>query len=105
MIVDHSFGNGPDQKLKFPKYIELLRNGGGKRQRERPMDMFETPAMPAQPIGGSFAWTVPQVMERDGWICRLGEADVAEIDEAVRLTRTRGLAIQEIGRDDFRSAA
>jgi hypothetical protein len=65
------------------------------------MDMFETPALPAQPIGGSFAWTVPQVMERDDWICRLGEADVAEIDEAVRLTRTRGLAIQEIGRDDF----
>jgi len=65
------------------------------------MDMFETPAMPAQPIGGSFAWTVPQVMERDDWICRLGEVDVAEIDEAVRLTRTRGLAIQEIGRDDF----
>jgi hypothetical protein len=63
------------------------------------MDMFETPTMPAQPIGGSFAWTVPQIMERDDWICRLGEADVAEIDEAVRLTRTRGLAIQEIGRD------
>ena len=36
------------------------------------MDMFETSAMPAQPIGGSFAWTVPQVMERDDWICRLG---------------------------------
>jgi Taurine catabolism dioxygenase TauD, TfdA family len=65
------------------------------------MDMFETPAMPTQPIGGSFAWTVPQVMERDDWICRLDETDVAEIDEAVRLTRTRGLAIQDIGRDDF----
>ena len=50
------------------------------------MDIFGSPAMPAQPIGGSFAWTVPQVMERDDWICRLGEADVTEIDEAVRLT-------------------
>ena len=28
--------------------------------------------MPKRPIGGSFAWTVPEVMQRDDWICRLG---------------------------------
>ena len=27
--------------------------------------------MPKRPIGGSFAWTVPEVMQRDDWICRL----------------------------------
>ena len=57
--------------------------------------------MPKRPIGGSFAWTVPEVMQRDDWICRLAESDVAEIDAAVLATRQRGLGIQEIGRDDF----
>ena len=57
--------------------------------------------MPKTPIGGSSAWTVPQVMQRDDWVCRLGGADVAEIDAAVRSTRQRGLGIQEIERDDF----
>lgn len=61
----------------------------------------ETPAMPAGPIGGSFAWTVDEVRQRDDWICRLAPADVAEIDAAVGQTRARGLAIQQIGRDDF----
>ncbi len=27
--------------------------------------------MPKTPIGGSSAWTVPQVMQRDDWVCRL----------------------------------
>ena len=57
--------------------------------------------MPKRPIGGSFAWTVPEVMQRDDWICRLAKSDVAEIDAAVLATRQRGLGIQEIGRDDF----
>src|SRR5215216_711967 len=57
--------------------------------------------MPKRPIGGGFAWTVPEVVQRDDWICRLAEADVAEIDAAVRATRQRGLGIQEIERDDF----
>ena len=65
------------------------------------MDMSEHPAMPAGPIGGSFAWSVADVMDRDDWICRLEAADVAEIDAAVQATRARGLAIQQIGRDDF----
>ncbi len=57
--------------------------------------------MPKTPIGGSSAWTVPQVMQRDDWVCRLSESDVVEIDAAVRSTRQRGLGIQEIERDDF----
>ena len=28
--------------------------------------------MPTGPIGGSFAWTVPEVLKRDDWTCRLG---------------------------------
>jgi len=59
------------------------------------------PEMPTGPIGGSFAWTVPQVLARDDWNCRLEPSDIEEIDAAVRHTRERGLAIQEIGRDDF----
>jgi hypothetical protein len=65
------------------------------------MDMHTTTAMPSGPIGGSFAWTAPQVLDRSDWICRLSDADVAEIDDAVLFTRSRGLAIQEIGRDEF----
>src|SRR5215813_7164873 len=65
------------------------------------MEMRETPAMPSGPIGGSFAWTVPQVLDRADWICRLTTSDVAEIERAVDSTRSRGLAIQEIGRDEF----
>lgn len=65
------------------------------------MNGLDTSFMPATPIGGSFAWTVPEVMKRDDWICRLDDSDVAEIDDAVRFTRQRGLAIQEIGRDEF----
>jgi Taurine catabolism dioxygenase TauD, TfdA family len=62
---------------------------------------MQTPPLPAAPIGGSFAWTVPEVMSRSDWICRLGAEDIVEIESAVRATRERGLAIQEIERDDF----
>jgi len=57
--------------------------------------------MPGAPIGGSFAWTVPQVLNRDDWICRLEESDIVEIEDAVWNTRARGLAIPEIDRDAF----
>lgn len=65
------------------------------------MEQRREPAMPAGPVGGSAAWTVPQVMMRDDWICRLSDSDVAEIDAAVADSRARGLAITEIERDDF----
>jgi len=65
------------------------------------MEKREIPAMPSGPIGGSFAWTAPQVLDRDDWICRLNAADVAEIDDAVHFTRSRGLAIQNVGCDEF----
>ncbi len=57
--------------------------------------------MPSAAIGGSFAWTARDVLDRDDWICRLDEADVAEIEAATATTRARGLAIQDIERDDF----
>jgi len=57
--------------------------------------------MPSAPVGGSFAWTVPQVLARDDWICRLAPSDIAEIEAAVAHTRARGLDIQAIERDDF----
>ena len=60
-----------------------------------------TAPMPTAPVGGSFAWTAAEVLQRDDWICRIEESDVAEIDAAVRFTRAQGLAIQEIGRDQF----
>ena len=65
------------------------------------MDGLQMPVLPTGPIGGSFAWTVPEVLKRGDWTCRLDRDDVAEIDEAVRLTRARGLGIQEIDRDSF----
>src|SRR5476651_2663103 len=69
--------------------------------QEHPMNALDIPAMPAQPIGGSFAWTEAQVRQRDDWNCRLDAADVAAIETATRSTRTQGLTIQEIERDDF----
>lgn len=57
--------------------------------------------LPTEPIGGTFAWTVPEILQRDDWICRLDVSDVAEIEEATRHTRACGLQIQQIGRDDF----
>jgi hypothetical protein len=64
------------------------------------MDMFEIPAMAAQPIGGSFAWTVPQV-----WARRL---DLPAGRGRRRRNRRSGAADadarscdQDIGRDDF----
>lgn len=65
------------------------------------MDDVDTVAVPGTPIGGSFAWTVPEIMRREDWICRLDAGAIAEVDAAVEATRTRGLEIQEIGRDDF----
>jgi hypothetical protein len=65
------------------------------------METHEIAVLPPGPIGGSFAWTVPEVLDRADWICRLDEADIAEIDEAVRFTRALGLAIQDIDRDTF----
>ncbi|MEQ8816141.1 MAG: TauD/TfdA family dioxygenase [Thalassobaculum sp.] len=65
------------------------------------MNDSDTPTMPAGPIGGSFAWTVPQVLARDDWNCRLEAGDLEEIDAAVQFTRERGLTILEIGRDEF----
>lgn len=63
------------------------------------MDALRTADMPAGPVGGSFAWSAAEAMRRDDWILRLGDGDIAEIERAV--AGTRGLAIPEIGRDDF----
>lgn len=65
------------------------------------MDDVDTVAVPGTPIGGSFAWTVPEVMRREDWICRLDADAITEIEAALDATRKRGLQIQEIGRDDF----
>jgi hypothetical protein len=65
------------------------------------MEMTVLPAMPTAPIGGSFAWTAPRVLERDDWICRLDDTDIAEIEAAVAATRARDLPIAAITRDDF----
>jgi hypothetical protein len=67
------------------------------------MDMFRSP--PRQPSRSAAASHGRCGSGRDDWIYRLGEGDVAEIDEAVRLTRTRGLAIRTSAATTFRSAA
>lgn len=65
------------------------------------MEMTVLPAMPTAPIGGRFAWTAPQVLECEDWICRLDDTDIAEIEAAVAATRARDLPIATITRDDF----
>src|SRR5258708_4667674 len=93
--MSKSIRNDFDQKQKFPKWA--MRSDS--RWRRSAMDT--SLSLPTGPIGGSFAWTVPEVLQRDDWICQLERSDIDEIEAAVRLTRAQGLAIQEIDRDCF----
>jgi hypothetical protein len=55
-----------------------------------------------RPIEGPAAWIGADMRRREAeWTYRLSPAEIAEIEQATRQVRMRGLDIAEIGRDDF----
>ncbi len=58
-------------------------------------------ARPMQPVEGRAVWLGSDLAKTDEWIRRLSDDEIAELDAALRQTQERGLAIIDIGRDDF----
>ena len=58
-------------------------------------------ARPMQPVEGRAVWLGSDLAKTDEWIHRLSDDEIAELDAALRQTQERGLAIIDIGRDDF----
>jgi TfdA family taurine catabolism dioxygenase TauD len=55
-----------------------------------------------QKVTGPAVWTGADMRGReDEWTYRLSSAEVAELEAALRGVQARGLALEEIGRDDF----
>lgn len=59
------------------------------------------PAEPMKPIVDPAEWTGETLAKRKGWQFTLTPREIAEIDEAVRSVRERGLDIKDIGTQDF----
>ncbi|MDP6884905.1 MAG: hypothetical protein QF830_12270, partial [Rhodospirillales bacterium] len=70
------------------------------------MTALQSPAEPSmektvQLVDGPAVWLGSDLAKTDEWIYRLSEDQIAELDAALRRTQERGLAIIDIGRDDF----
>ncbi len=52
-------------------------------------------------IAAPSAWKGRDLARSDEWIYRLTDADIAELEAALRAARARGRTIPELGRDDF----
>jgi len=59
-------------------------------------------AKPGEPIRGAAVWTGAELEKRTDWMLRLNEADIAEIEAALRATQRAGIGIMELTRDNFR---
>lgn len=57
--------------------------------------------MAVEEVGGPAAWLGSEVESRTEWKIELGDADVAELLEAVRTVDRPGVELEDIGRDDF----
>ena len=58
-------------------------------------------ARPMQPVESPAVWLGRDLAKTDKWIHRLSDDEIAELDAALRQTQERGLAIIDIGREDF----
>ena len=58
-------------------------------------------ALHAQPYRHPSVWHGPQIAGSTDWILRLDDADIAEIDAALKAVKARGLTIPGIGKQDF----
>ncbi len=59
------------------------------------------PARALQPTSGAAVWTGAEMRQSEDWIYRLTDQEAGELEAAAEETERRGLAILEIGRDDF----
>lgn len=54
-----------------------------------------------RPIEHPAAWTRASLDQDDGWILRLGDADLAELDRALESAKARGATVPTMVREDF----
>ena len=54
-----------------------------------------------EPVEGPAAWRGPGLRDDGSWLHHLSEAHVDEIEAALAVVRDRGLAVLDVGRDDF----
>jgi hypothetical protein len=57
--------------------------------------------IPTRPISSRAAWLAGELRGETDWIYRLSEADIADLDSAVRGVRARGLTLDEVTREEF----
>jgi len=60
-----------------------------------------SPDMTPGPVGGPGAWRGPDMAKSDAWIEHLSEAEIAEIDAAIRAHLDNDLSMADIGPDTF----
>ncbi|MDA0675925.1 MAG: TauD/TfdA family dioxygenase [Proteobacteria bacterium] len=58
-------------------------------------------AKPGEPIRGAAVWTGAELANRTDWMLRLNEADIAEIEAALRATQQGGIGIMDLTRENF----
>ena len=58
-------------------------------------------ARPMRPVENPAVWLGSDMAKTDEWIHTLSAEDIGELDAALRQTQQRGLAIIDIGRQDF----
>jgi hypothetical protein len=61
----------------------------------------EHEGVPRGPVGGPAAWRGAALARRDDWIVRLTDAQIEELERARTAVRERGLALAQVGRDEF----
>src|SRR5262245_18193065 len=59
------------------------------------------PSMPSTPVSGAGAWRGRELAERTDWIRTFTAAELAELDEAIRAFRSRGVALADISPASF----
>jgi hypothetical protein len=58
-------------------------------------------AILTKPVAGAVAWTARDLERDQGWIYRLDEGDLREIDKALSVSRDRQPVVEMVARDDF----
>ena len=59
------------------------------------------PAVPGRAVVDPADWTGAELERSEDWIHRLSDAEIADIDQAIRAVEARGLDIMEITRETF----
>jgi hypothetical protein len=62
---------------------------------------LDAPALPPGPIGGPAAWRGPEMMQKKDWLYQFTDAELAELDDAVRAHTASGRSMGEITAANF----